>query len=42
VEVPVKKLLVLVVVAGIGYLAYQKFIQDRDERDLWAEVTDNL
>ncbi len=37
-----KKLLVLVAVAGIGYLAYQRFVQEQDERDLWAEVTDDL
>lgn len=37
-----KKLLVLAVVAGAGYLAYRRYVQDRDERDLWAEVTDNL
>jgi Tfp pilus assembly protein PilE len=37
-----KKLLVLAVLAGVGYLAYQRYVQDRDERDLWAEVTDTL
>ncbi|MCL2849334.1 MAG: DLW-39 family protein [Micrococcales bacterium] len=37
-----KKWLVLVAVAGIAYVAYRKFIQDQEERDLWAEVTDNL
>lgn len=37
-----KKLLVLVAVAGIGYLAYRRLVQVQDERDLWAEVTDNL
>ncbi|MBU4215200.1 MAG: DLW-39 family protein [Cellulomonas sp.] len=37
-----KKLLVLTVLAGVGYLAYQRYVQDRDERDLWAEVTDPL
>ncbi|MCL2466687.1 MAG: DLW-39 family protein [Micrococcales bacterium] len=37
-----KKLLVLLVLAGIGYVAYRKFVQEQDERDLWAEVTDNL
>ena len=37
-----KKLLILTVVAGIGYLAYRRFVQDQDERDLWAEVTDDL
>jgi hypothetical protein len=38
----VKKLLVLALAAGVGYLAYQRYVQDRDERDLWAEVTDTL
>ena len=37
-----KKFLVLTLVAGVGYLAYQRYVQDRDERDLWAEVTDTL
>ncbi|MCL2422659.1 MAG: DLW-39 family protein [Micrococcales bacterium] len=37
-----KKLLILLVLAGIGYVAYRKFVADQDERDLWAEVTDNL
>ena len=41
-EESVKKLLVLVAVAGVGYLAYRRYIQDRDERDLWAEVTDTV
>ncbi|MCL2454146.1 MAG: DLW-39 family protein [Micrococcales bacterium] len=37
-----KKLLALLVVAGIGYVVYQRYVQDRDERDMWAEVTDDL
>ena len=37
-----KKLLVLVAAAAIGYVVYQKYVQDRDERDLWAEVTDTF
>ena len=37
-----KKLLLLVAVAAIGYVVYQKLVQDRDERDLWAEVTDTF
>jgi len=37
-----KKLLLLVAVAAIGYVVYQKVVQDRDERDLWAEVTDTF
>ncbi|MGY4644416.1 MULTISPECIES: DLW-39 family protein [unclassified Cellulomonas] len=37
-----KKLLLLVAVAAVGYVVYQKVVQDRDERDLWAEVTDTF
>jgi len=37
-----KKLLLLAAVAAVGYVAWQKFSQDRDERDLWAEVTDTF
>lgn len=37
-----KKLLVLAAAAAVGYVIYQKYVQDRDERDLWAEVTDTF
>ncbi len=37
-----KKLLLLVAVAAVGYIVYTKVLQDRDERDLWAEVTDTF
>ena len=37
-----KKLLLLAAVAAVGYVAWQKYAQDRDERDLWAEVTDTF
>ncbi len=37
-----KKLLLLVALAAVGYVVYQKVVQDRDERDLWAEVTDTF
>ncbi|CAM5786890.1 DLW-39 family protein [Cellulomonas persica] len=37
-----KKLLLLVALAAVGYVVYQKVTQDRDERDLWAEVTDTF
>ena len=37
-----KKLLVLAVAAGVAYVAYRRYVQDRDERDLWAEITDDL
>jgi hypothetical protein len=35
-----KRLLLIVAAAVVGYALYQKYVQDRDERDLWAEVTD--
>lgn len=35
-----KKLLYLAALAGVGYVLYTKYQQNRDERDLWAEVTD--
>ena len=37
-----KKLLLLAAVAAVGYVVYQKVVQDRDERDLWSEVTDTF
>ncbi|GAA4622738.1 MULTISPECIES: DLW-39 family protein [Cellulomonas] len=37
-----KKLLLLTAAAVVGYVAWQKYVQDRDERDLWAEVTDTF
>ena len=39
---PMKKLLLLAAVAAVGYVAWQKYTEDRDERDLWAEVTDTF
>ena len=37
-----KKLLLMAAVAAIGYVAWQKYSQDQDDRDLWAEVTDTF
>jgi hypothetical protein len=37
-----KKLLLLVAFAAVGYVAWQQYAQDRDDRDLWAEVTDTF
>lgn len=37
-----KKLLFLAALAAAGYVLYTKLLQNRDERDLWAEVTDTL
>jgi hypothetical protein len=38
----VKKLLFVAALVAAGYVLYTKYLQDRDERDLWAEVTDTL
>jgi protein-S-isoprenylcysteine O-methyltransferase Ste14 len=38
----VKKILVLAVAAAAAYLVWQKVAADREERDLWAEVTDTF
>jgi hypothetical protein len=37
-----KKVLLLLAVAAAGYIAWQRYAEDRDERDLWAEVTDTF
>ncbi|HWB36959.1 MAG TPA: DLW-39 family protein [Rugosimonospora sp.] len=37
-----KKLLFLAALAAAGYVLYTRYLQHRDERDLWAEVTDTL
>lgn len=37
-----KKLLLLAAAAAVAFAAWQKYAQDRDERDLWAEVTDTF
>lgn len=37
-----KKLLVAVVVLGAAYAAWRSYAEDRDERDLWADVTDDV
>ncbi|UNX54971.1 DLW-39 family protein [Georgenia sp. TF02-10] len=37
-----KKTFWLVAAAVTGYLAWLKVRQDREERDLWAEVTDSF
>ncbi len=34
-----KKLLLLVVLAGVGYLVYRQIMANRAEQDLWSEVT---
>ncbi|MDD2858955.1 MAG: DLW-39 family protein [Candidatus Nanopelagicales bacterium] len=32
-----KKLLVLAVIAGIGFYAYKKYTESQDDADLWSE-----
>ena len=33
-----KKLLLLVLLAGVGYLVYRKVTEDDNDDDLWSEV----
>ncbi len=35
-----KKVLLLAAVAAVAVLVWKKIEMDREERDLWAEVTD--
>ncbi|ROR96678.1 hypothetical protein EDD28_1266 [Salana multivorans] len=37
-----KKLLVLAVVAGLGYLVWRELSAEKAERELWREVTDPI
>jgi hypothetical protein len=37
-----KKLLVLLLAAGVGYVIWRKCTEDAAERDLWSEVTDTF
>lgn len=37
-----KKLLLLVAVAAAGYVLWTRCAAERDDRDLWAEVTDSV
>ena len=34
-----KKLLILVALAGVGYLVYRQVVANRAEEDLWEEAT---
>ena len=36
---PMKKLLLLVILGGIGYLVYRQYMASQAEQDLWAEAT---
>ncbi|WP_460701427.1 DLW-39 family protein [Myceligenerans halotolerans] len=38
----VKKLLVLILAAGAGYVLWRKLNEDAEGRDLWSEVTDTV
>jgi len=35
----VKKLLLLVLLAGIGYVVYRQITANKAEQDLWSEAT---
>jgi hypothetical protein len=35
---PMKKLLLLVVLAGVGYLVYRQVTADQNDDDLWSEI----
>ncbi|ROR72923.1 DLW-39 family protein [Bogoriella caseilytica] len=37
-----KKVLLITAAAVAGYFAWLKIQQDREERDLWREVTDSF
>ncbi|GIG34804.1 DLW-39 family protein [Cellulomonas pakistanensis] len=37
-----KKLLLLAAVAATGYVLWTRYAAERDDRDLWAEVTDSV
>ncbi|WNB85581.1 DLW-39 family protein [Cellulomonas sp. ATA003] len=37
-----KKLLVLLLVAAAGFAVWRRVEEDRQDRDLWAEITDTV
>jgi hypothetical protein len=37
-----KKLLLLLAAAAAGYALWTRYAAERDDRDLWAEVTDSV
>ncbi len=37
-----KKLLVAGLLAGIGYAVYRSYADERDDRELWTAVTDDV
>lgn len=38
-DIPMKKLLLLAILGGIGYLVYRQYMASQAEQDLWAEAT---
>ncbi|MCR6492812.1 DLW-39 family protein [Cellulomonas sp. P24] len=37
-----KKVLILLALAGAGYVVWKRYADETDSRDLWAEVTDTF
>lgn len=37
-----KKFLIGLLAVGAGYVVWRTYAEDRDERDLWTEVTDDV
>jgi hypothetical protein len=37
-----KKFFVAALLAGVGYLVYRAYTDERDDRELWTEVTDDV
>ena len=37
-----KKLVIALLAAVAGYVLWRTYADDRDERDLWTEVTDDV
>ena len=37
-----KKLMLVSLLAGVGYVLYRAYAEERDERDLWTEVADEV
>lgn len=37
-----KKLLIVLLAAGAGYILWRKLNEDASGRDLWSEVTDSI